>query len=262
MALNTFRKAQFKFFRLLEARAIFEWQSFYALRPLLKRFPKGDGHTVIVFPGFMSSDRATKPLRRFLSDLGYDARGWGLGTNMMFSQDLEAEMVALVTEAYEQSGDKVSLVGWSLGGLFAREVAKLCEDKVRGVVTLGSPISGVRGHSNASALFEALNGKPTAAEQQKYDALKLAPSVPTTSVYSKTDGIVAWEGSIQSSGRQVENIEVPASHLGMGFNAFALYVVADRLSQSKNEWKPFKIAGAKRAVYGYPSSRQLKALFG
>ena len=114
MSLGIVRRAQFKFWRNAEPRAIFEWQGFYALRPLLKRLPKGDGHSVIVFPGFVSNDRATKPLRRLLDDLGYESHGWGLGSNVFFGDELENEMIALVREVAQNSGHKVTLIGLSL----------------------------------------------------------------------------------------------------------------------------------------------------
>jgi len=261
MALGKLRQAQFKLLRVLEPRAVFEWQSFFALRPLLKKFPRGDGHAVIVFPGFASSDKATRPLRGLLKDLGYQTYGWGLGTNLLFDELLESEMVALVNEVYESSGRPVSLVGWSLGGLYAREVAKVCSGKVRSVVTLGSPISGNTQHSNAHSLFEALNGKPSKVDVTRYLSLNTPPEVPTTSIYSKTDGIVAWEGSVQRRGEFTENVEVPASHLGLGVNPLALYVLADRLAQKQGEWSRFNIRGFKRLIYKRPSKKTRDVLF-
>ncbi len=258
MSFTPLRRAQFRLQRLMEARALLEWQSFYALRPLLKRFPRGDGHSVVVFPGFMSSDRATRPLRGLLSDLGYKTYGWGLGQNVMFDDSLEEEMVALVNDVYQRSGKPVSLVGWSLGGLYAREVAKACPDKIRGVITLGSPISGDTSHSNANRLFEALNGKPNQVEQSRFLKLNEPPPVPTTSIYSKNDGIVAWEGSVQKRGELTENVEVPASHLGLGVNVLALYVVIDRLAQPESDWQRFDISGFRSLVYRRPNQRQVK----
>ncbi len=261
MALSSLRKAQFGLYRMLEPRAVFEWQSFYALRPLLKHLPKGDGHAVIVFPGFMSSDVATKPMRKLLCDLGYDARGWGLGRNVFFDDSLESEMVALIDSVYRETGRTISLVGWSLGGLYAREVAKACEGKIRSVITLGSPISGNTRHSNAHTLFEALNGKPSKVDVSRYRSLNTPPSVPTTSIYSKTDGIVAWEGSVQKRGELTENIELPASHLGIGVNPFAMYVLADRLAQKEGQWRRFAIKGLKKMIFKRPSKRELKRVF-
>jgi len=239
----------------MEPRAIFEWQSFYALRPLLKKLPKGDGHAVIVFPGFGGSDRSTKPLRGLLNSLGYRAQGWGLGSNLFFDDSLEAEMVALVREVAKESGQKVSLIGWSLGGLYAREIAKSCPDLIRCVITLGSPISGRSRHSSAHTLFQSINGEPTETDKVRNRSLQEAPPVPTTSIYSKTDGIVAWEGSVQKDSEQTENIEIPASHLGMGVNPLAMVVLADRLSQKDGNWQPINRSGLKSLVFRKPPKR-------
>ncbi|RBP50952.1 esterase/lipase family protein [Arenicella xantha] len=252
MSLSLFRRAQFRFWRYAEPRAIFEWQSFYALKPLLKRLPKGDGHAVVVFPGFGGSDRSTKPMRKLLSDLGYRSYGWGLGTNLIFDDHLEAEMVALVREVADETGGKVSLVGWSLGGLFAREVAKACPDVVRNVISLGSPISGRTRHSNAHRLFQAINGKPSDLEYTRRLSLSTAPPVPTTSIYSKTDGIVAWEGSIQAESDLAESIQVPASHLGIGVNPLAMYILADRLRQTDMAWRKFSFSGLRKIIFAKP----------
>ena len=123
-------------------RATYEISAFYALRGAMKTLPKGDGHPVLVLPGFVAGDRSTKPMRSLLSDLGYEAHAWGLGRNLRFNAKREEEMSDLVCRIYEQSGkQKVSLVGWSLGGVFARELAKLHPEKTRLVISLGSPIS-------------------------------------------------------------------------------------------------------------------------
>ena len=251
--MSRFRKAQFTFWRYAEGRAVLEWQSFYLLRKLLKRLPKGDGHPVIVFPGFGGSDRSTAPMRGLLKDLGYQVRGWGLGSNIVFDESLEAEMVALVRDTYQLHGRKVSLIGWSLGGLFAREIAKVCPEAVRCVISLGSPISGNNEHSNAHKLFDAINGEPTSPRSHR--RFDLAPPVPTTSIYSKTDGIVAWEGSVQIDSANSENIEIPASHLGIGVNPLAMFVLADRLSQAQAQWQPFKRAGLKGLIFRKPKVR-------
>lgn len=250
--MGRLRNAQFTFWRFAEGRALLEWQSFYLFRGLLKRLPKGDGHPVIVFPGFGGSDRSTKPMRGLLNDLGYKASGWGLGSNIMFDDALEAEMVHLVRDIYNSEQRKVSLVGWSLGGLFAREVAKACPDAVRCVISMGSPISGQTEHSNAHKLFAAINGDPHERQLSHPLHLHQAPPVPTTSIYSKTDGIVAWEGSVQTGTGQIENIEIPASHLGIGVNPLAMVVLADRLAQAEDQWQPFERKGLKSLVFKQP----------
>jgi pimeloyl-ACP methyl ester carboxylesterase len=235
---------------LAEGRAIFELGSFYALRGLLGRLPRGDGHPVLVLPGFMAGDRSTLPMRRLLGDLGYDARGWGLGRNLRVDADREQAMYGLIDSIFAETGHKVSIVGWSLGGVFAREIAKARADKVRCVVTLGSPISNDRDHSAPRRLFEALNGEqPEPIRQGRFNDLAKAPPVPTTSIFTKTDGVVAWRGSVQAPGGQTENIELHASHLGLGVNPAVMVAVADRLAQPEGAWAPFDKSGWRGFVF-------------
>lgn len=253
------RKVQQLIYRYSEWRAIFEFQSFYALRPLMQRFAKGDGHPVLFLPGFGGSDLSTAPMRRLLQDLGYQTYGWGLGRNLAFDDELEKEMVALLEEIHAKHGRKVSIVGWSLGGLYAREIAKVRPDAVRQVISLGSPISGRHRHTDARHLYRALNGPTSSSEQLRRQVLNAPPPVPTTSIYTKTDGIVAWEGSVQrryqalEGADQTENIEVPASHLGLGFNALVMYVLADRLKQKEGQWQPFEPSSWAKMIYCKPS---------
>jgi pimeloyl-ACP methyl ester carboxylesterase len=234
------KKAPSLFWTLTEGRSLLELNSFYALRLLMKRLPKGDGHPVITFPGFVASDRSTKPMRGLLSDLGYSTYGWGLGRNLRFDEQREADMLALLDQVHQREGRKVSLIGWSLGGVFAREIAKKNPDAVRSVISLGSPISGDMDHTNANRLYEFLNGAPSADMQARMARLSDAPPVPTTSVYTKSDGIVAWRGSVQKAGDRTENIRVPASHCGLGVNPLVMYVLADRLAQAEGNWSAFE----------------------
>lgn len=226
-------------------RALSELAAFYALRPLLGQLPKGDGHGVLVLPGFMASDTSTAPLRSLLDDLGYRTAGWGLGRNVRVDNARIDAMAKCVEDLHEVSGGKVSIVGWSLGGVFARELAKLMPEKVRFVISLGSPISDDRNHTNARRLFEYLNGKePQPMQAGRFRQLGKAPPVPTTSILTKTDGVVHWRGSVQADeGGQTENIEVLASHCGLGVNPFVAYAVADRLAQPEHAWEPFAPRG-------------------
>jgi pimeloyl-ACP methyl ester carboxylesterase len=241
------------FWTLMEGRAFYELGAFYAMRGSLKKLPKGDGHPVIVLPGFVASDASTEPLRAVLRDLGYPAFGWGLGRNLRFDDAREEEMLALLDQVHADHGRSVSLIGWSLGGVFAREVAKKRPGKTRLVISLGSPISPDRNHSNARKIFEAINGPPEIKRAQQLAQLGKAPPTPTTSIFSKTDGVVAWRGSVQARERgraDLENIEITAaSHFGLGVNPAVIYAIADRLAQPEGEWAPFEPKGAASALY-------------
>ena len=235
----------------LEGRAPWEFGASIASWPFLRNAPEGDGHGVVVFPGLAAPDLSTLPLRAFLRAHGYDAHGWDLKFNFGPRAGVIEQSLERVRKLRKQTRRKVSLVGWSLGGIYAREIAKLAPDLVRCVVTLGTPFTGSPRATNAWRIYELASG-------HKLDDPKLlakvreAPPVPTTSVYSRTDGVVAWQCSVQKPGERAENIEVTASHVGMGVNPVAWYAVADRLSQPDGRWKPFHRNGWRQWVYPDP----------
>jgi pimeloyl-ACP methyl ester carboxylesterase len=227
---------------LLEGRAPVElWASVLSL-PILRHAPKGDGQPVLVFPGLVAGDASTVPLRAYLKRLGYVPYGWNQGINAGPRHGVLAGCRERIEEIHAEHGRSISLVGWSLGGLYAREMAKLLPGMVRQVITLGSPFSGHPHATHAWRLFEYVSGH-SASDPKLMDRLREAPPVPTTSMYSKSDGVVAWQCSIQAPGRQTENVEVMASHLGLGMNPLALYALADRLAQKEGKWKPFSRRG-------------------
>ncbi len=233
-----------RFWTFSEGRALLEFASFYVTRPLLSTLPKGDGHTVMTLPGFMATNSSTVPMRRLLSDLGYDAHGWDSGRNVRVNEQLIAKLEEQLDRLCQDSGRKVSLIGWSLGGVLARELAKLQPEKVRLVMTLGSPISDDRNHTSAARLFKFFNGdEPEKIRGGQFHGLDVAPPVPTSSVLTKTDGIVHWRGSVQdprkTNGHPSENIVVYASHCGLGVNPSVMIAMADRLAQVEGEWTPF-----------------------
>jgi pimeloyl-ACP methyl ester carboxylesterase len=228
----------------LEFRAFWEFGAVLPAWPALQQASRGDGHSVIVFPGLVASDTSTFPLRRYLESLGYGVMGWQQGNNFGPRAGVLDSIKRMVLEAAHQSGGKVSLVGWSLGGVYAREIAKELPDAVRCAITLGTPFAGGPRSTNAWRLYEMVSGRSIDREADNFE-LEKAPPVPTTSVYSKTDGIVAWQGSIQSDApgighAQTENIEVLASHFGIGLNPSAWWAVADRLAQPEGQWKQFR----------------------
>ncbi len=248
---ETKAKPPHRFWTLTEGRAFFELGAFYASRPMLSQLPKGDGHAVMVLPGFMATNSSTVPMRRLLRDLGYDAHGWDAGRNVRVNEELLQVIEAQLSELYENTGRKVSLVGWSLGGVLARELAKLHPEMVRLVISLGSPISDDRNHTSAARLFKFFNGdEPEQLRDGQFQGLDVAPPVPTTSILTKTDGVVHWRGSVQKKGEfPSENIEVYASHLGLGVNPSVMIAMADRLAQKEGTWKPFKPSAMRRWMF-------------
>ena len=229
----------------MEFRAPWEFGAVLPAWPVLQRAPRGDGHSVIVFPGLSANDGSTAPLRRFLDAKGYAVSGWKQGFNFGPRAGVLEAAKQQVQETFEQSGRQVSLIGWSLGGVYARELAKEIPHAVRSVITLGTPFAASPRSTNAWRIYELASGRNAAREASDYD-LPAAPPVPTTSVYSRTDGIVAWQASIQAPcpvNPLTENIEIMASHVGMGLNPSAWWVVADRLAQAEGNWQRFERKG-------------------
>lgn len=228
-------------FRAMTELAMLPWAE-----PWLNTLRGGDGHPVIVIPGFTVGDRSTVVMRKFLSSLGYLPSGWKQGVNFGVRPQLFEGLGNLLSGLHEEYGCRISLVGQSLGGIYARELAKLNPDAVRQVITLGSPFNDPEGDaSNLSALYKMFNPekieKSDQFRKQQWEIGK-PPPVPTTAIYSKLDGVCHWRACIQHSGHdQVENIEVTSSHTGMSVNPQILFVVADRLSQRRQHWKPFNI---------------------
>ncbi len=231
-------------------RALFEGLTLGTAAPLLLSVPHGDGHPVLVLPGFMASDRSTEILRDFLERKRYVAEPWMLGRNLGPRGKVPEMMLGRVNEIFARSGRKISLVGWSLGGIYAREIAKRRADAIRQVITLGSPFGVGGGLSNTGPLYDRLNGDGAATEHNAAaDSLHSPPPVPSTAIYSKTDGIVPWQSCLEPETDITENIEVPGSHCGLGVNGFVLYAIAERLSQPLDQWRPFSKRGWRRAFY-------------
>lgn len=236
---------------LLEGRAPLESLALLASLPWLHKLPQGDGHPVLVFPGLSANDLSTAPLRALLDRLGYSAQPWGQGLNLGPRAGVLERCRQDLTQLQRRHHRKVSLLGWSLGGLYARELAKECPELVRSVITLGTPFTGHPKATNVWRLFEWVSGHRTddPALQARLHRLREAPPVPTTSIYSRSDGVVSWRCSVNEPGPLTENIEVPASHLGLGLNPIALYALADWLAQPEGDWQPFEPRGARRWFY-------------
>jgi len=235
-----------RLFAVEQARALGELASFRARRGLLRQVPPGDGHPVFVLPGFLAGDYSTAPLRRFLRHLCYDARGWREGANLGPSPNLMKRLSTRLELLCERHGRKLSLVGWSLGGIYARELARRHAARVRSVITMGSPFRDISASHAARLVALRPGGPPPAARDAIRRRLREPLPVPCTSIYSKTDGIVNWRSCLQDEGPQSENIEVHCSHTGMGFHPEVLAIVADRLALAEGEWRPYQPVGAER----------------
>jgi pimeloyl-ACP methyl ester carboxylesterase len=223
-------------------RAAADFASLLPGRFWLAGAPRGDGHRVLVLPGFTASDRSTFALRGFLRRQGFDARGWELGRNLG-SPELSAALDTLLARALDETGAAVSLVGWSLGGVLARNLARREPGKIRSLITLGSPIAGSPTRTRAWRLYRQVHPSATSETSRPFEAgVGHAPpeGVASTAIWSRSDGIVPWQISREQPGPRRENLEVLSSHLGLGVNAAVLYAVADRLSQSPEAWQPFQ----------------------
>jgi len=245
------------FLMLAEARSVFEFNTSLLLSPLLMRAPRSDGHPVLALPGFLASDLSMAPMRRYLKELGYDTYAWNLGRNLGGVASKRGALRDLLKQIHETSGRKVSIVGWSLGGIYARDLALQVPDMVRSVITLGSPFANDITATNATRLYEALSGEGINDNPEIREAIAGDLPVPATSIYSRTDGIVNWRTSLLRPSDTAENIEVHlASHIGLGVNPAALWAVADRLAQPEGEFRQFDPSGPFAIAYGTPENAQ------
>jgi pimeloyl-ACP methyl ester carboxylesterase len=238
---------------LLEApRALLEASALLPTWPLLRSAPSGDGHPVLVLPGYGADDASTRLLRRYLRDRGYHAHGWRQGRNLGLGADGVAGVpLRRLAALADRHGRKLSLVGWSLGGVYARELAKLSPALVRQVITLGSPFGGrARGRDIGDWLHEKVFGElaPIAARSRP-SPLHAPPPVPSTAIYSRTDGIAHWRACREPEGPLTDNIEIVGSHFGLGFHPGALFAIADRLALPQDGWKPFDRDGLRGAFF-------------
>ena len=230
----------------LEARAWLEFASLVPALPILQTAPSGDGHPVLVLPGWLASDRSTQALRWFLRRRGYHAHGWRLGRNHGPTSEIVSGMAERLTLLRARHGRPVSLVGWSLGGIYARELARRRPDDVRQVITLASPF---RDPDATNFLITRLAGERPARPPEVLARLRSPLPVPTTAIYSRTDGIVAWQSCVEPRGPRSESVEVRTSHCGMGHHPAALLVIADRLAQPEGKWRHFEPTGWSRVPY-------------
>ena len=242
-----------------EWRALAEMASLAWLWPTLLAAPRGDGHPVLLLPGFMGGEGSLVALETFLANRGYAVETWGLGRNVGFQNRYANAFEQKIRHLHHRTGRTVSLVGWSLGGVFALYGAHRASECVRSVVTLGSPVSvdaeGSQSPAFVKAMYRAVahpQGPGAHVMQPRVKRLRemQPPPVPTSCLYSLGDGVVPpQEATINGDPARHENIRVQGSHTGLGFNAMVLLIVADRLAQPEGQWRPFRPEGISGTVY-------------
>jgi pimeloyl-ACP methyl ester carboxylesterase len=223
------------------ARGLAELAFLPLATPWLAAAPRGDGHAVLVLPGLLATDMSTVPLRQFLRWLGYDVRGWSLGRNVGPTDAVLDDLPPALTALAERSGGPVSVVGWSLGGIYARELARQLPAHVRQVISLGSPFAltdprpsrADRAYQSRSYLHAAPGRVPTPEQVARPIA------VPSAAVYSRRDGIVSWQACQAPQTSLHENVEVRCSHLGFGVDPATWWLIADRLAAAPGPRPPF-----------------------
>lgn len=215
----------------------------------------GDGHPVIVLPGFMASDFSTRPLRRFLTKCGYSSYGWDLGRNYGREQFLE-DLIIKIEQLFVDHKQQISLIGWSLGGIYARQIAKERPHLIRQIITMGSPFKALHKPNNANWMHKILtNGQGIDVVDPELIAdIPLPAPVPTTAIYTKQDGIVPWNACIEVEDDIHQNIEVKGSHLGLGVNNTVLDIIADRLKYSKENWVHYNNEEIAEKHFGFCST--------
>ncbi|MEO1042661.1 MAG: hypothetical protein AAFX52_10245 [Pseudomonadota bacterium] len=213
---------------------------------------------IIVVPGFGANDWSTLPLRTYLKRCGYEAEGWGLGQNRggrglvknaseisdrwEFDRELarpvDVEVPAICDRFFERVkersralGGPVSLIGWSLGGYIAREAAREFPDHVSQVITLGSPINGGPKYTSIEPLFKLRGANLELIEETIKERNAKPINVPITAIYGTRDGIVSDFAAIDTSSPKVRNIQVSASHFGMGFSSSVWSLVQRTLEE-------------------------------
>ena len=236
-------------------RAAVEFGLLLGALPLSWALPIGDGHPVLVLPGLMAGDDSTWPLRRILRRLGYRAHGWRLGRNLGPTPAAVTGLRNRLDDLHSRYDEPVSLIGWSLGGIYARALARNFRWEVRQVITLGSPfrLSDDR-QSHASRIFNRYTHLHTDRPRTPLDMEQGPLPVPATSIYSRYDGIVAWQACLDWPSSRAENIAVLGSHFGYGHHPAVIFAVADRLAQPSNGWEPFRPPRALRRLFPQPDA--------
>jgi pimeloyl-ACP methyl ester carboxylesterase len=226
---------------LKEVRGLLKPRPRLSRIPALAKAPRGDGHPVFVLPGFLTSDTRTRRLRKFLRGLGYAVYGWEMGVNLGPTDRVLAGVERRFREIRQKHGCTITVIGHSLGGVIARDLAKRFPEDVRQLVTLGSPIH-LPTATNVAGFFRLVSRfHPMALDRTLEEVNRPPPAaVPVTALYTRSDGIVAWQSCLEAEGSSRENIEVESDHSTLPSNLHTLLIVADRLAQPEGAWRPYR----------------------
>jgi pimeloyl-ACP methyl ester carboxylesterase len=236
-------------------RAAVEFGLLLGALPLRRALPTGDGHPVLVLPGLMAADDSTWPLRRILRRLGYRVHGWRLGRNLGPTAGAVTGMQDRLDDLHSRYHAPVTVIGWSLGGIYARALARNFPSAVRQVITLGSPFRLTHdSQSHASRVFNRYTHLHTHRATTPLAMERDPLPVPATSIYSRYDGIVAWQACLDVPSPRAENIAVLGSHFGYGHHPAVIFAVADRLAQPLGQWEPFQPPRALRRLFPRPDA--------
>jgi pimeloyl-ACP methyl ester carboxylesterase len=237
------------------ARAAVEFALLIGTLPLRRALPTGDGHPVLVLPGLLAGDGSTLALRRILRRLGYRVHGWRLGRNIGPTAQAVAGMGERLQDLHTRYHAPVTVIGWSLGGIYARAMARRRPEVIRQVITLGTPFRLTHhNQTRASAAFNRFSHLHIERARVPLDLETEPLPVPATSVYSRCDGVVAWQACVDLQSPQAENIAVIGSHFGYGHNPAVIWVVADRLAQARGTWAPFRLPAVLRPLFPRPDT--------
>lgn len=211
-----------------EALSGFEAIRLVARTPQLARTPKGDGGPVILVPGFGATDASMRPLRRFLRDRGHWTKSAGFGRIHTDVPLLVQQLTERSATLKRETGRKVSLIGWSLGGMLSREVARENPELVERIITFGTPVVGGPAHTVFARRY---TDEEMAQIQELINERRRVPiNVPITAIWSKRDGVVAGRACVDHHSENVEHFEVHSTHLGMSLDPDVWKIIAERLA--------------------------------
>jgi pimeloyl-ACP methyl ester carboxylesterase len=192
---------------------------------------RGANEPVLLLPGFMAGDASMWPLRLFLRRLGWDARGWELGFNRGDAPRLLPRVIEVADRLAQQRGQALRVVGWSMGGFMARELARDRADLVARVITMGTPVVGGPKYTAAAPIFRSRGWDLDAVEAECEARASRPIEAPITAIYSRRDGVVAWQACLDRTSPRIEHVEVQSTHAGLGFDGRVWQIIVDRLGR-------------------------------